>query len=82
MLYRSFKACDVLRRESPRLTCSVRHKDMTWALCLLNLREEAFLGRVFKSMLKKIHRELTVDVMEFVFILAIVFFQICLIYLF
>ena len=36
MLYRSFKACDVLRRESPRLTCSVRHKDMTWALCLLN----------------------------------------------
>ena len=26
---------------------------MTCALCLLNLREEAFFGRVFKSMLKK-----------------------------
>ena len=36
-----------------QIACSVRHKDMTWALCLLNLREEAFLGRVFRSMLKK-----------------------------
>ena len=53
MLYRSFKACDVFRRESPRLTCSVRHKDMTCALCLRNFREDAFFGRVVKSMLKK-----------------------------
>ena len=33
--------------------CSVRHRDMTWALCLLDFREEAFLGRELKSMLKK-----------------------------
>ena len=32
---------------------AVRHRDMMWVLCLLNLREEAFLGRVFKSILKK-----------------------------
>ena len=46
-------ACEVFRKESPRLTWRVRHRDMTCALCLLNLREEAFFGRVFKSMLKK-----------------------------
>ncbi len=53
MLYRSLSACEVLRRESPRLTWSVRHSAMTCALCLLNFREEAFLGRVSRSMLKK-----------------------------
>ncbi|MFQ9703658.1 MAG: hypothetical protein ACLR0U_18735 [Enterocloster clostridioformis] len=55
---------------------------MTWALCLLNFREEAFFGRVFKSMEKEIHRELTVDVVELVFILAIAFFEVSLIDLF
>lgn len=53
MLYRSLRAWEVLRSERPRLTWSVRHKDMTCALCLVNLREEAFFGRVDKSMLKK-----------------------------
>ncbi len=53
MLYKSFRAWEVLRRDSPRLTCRVRHRDMTCVLCLLNLREEAFFGREFKSMLKK-----------------------------
>ena len=53
MLYKSLRACEVLRRERPRLTWRVRHRDMTCALCLLNFREEAFFGRVFKSMLKK-----------------------------
>lgn len=43
MLYKSFNACDVLRRERPRLTWKVRHRDITWALCLLNFREEAFI---------------------------------------
>lgn len=31
----------------------VRQRDMMCALCLLNFREEAFFGRLFKSMRKK-----------------------------
>lgn len=53
MLYRSLRAWEVLRRDSPRLTWKVRHRAMTCALCLLKFREDAFLGKVFKSMLKK-----------------------------
>ena len=30
-----------------------KHRDKMLALCLLNLREELFLGRKFKFMLKK-----------------------------
>ena len=48
------KSWEVLRRDSPRLTWRVRHRDMTCALCLLNFREEAFLGREFKSILKNL----------------------------
>ena len=31
--------CDVLRRERPRFTCMVRHKDIIYALFFVNLRE-------------------------------------------
>ena len=80
MLYRSLRACDVFLRDRPRFTWRVRHRDMTWALCLLNFREEAFLGREFKSMLKEIYREFTVDIVEFVFVFSIVLVQIFLIH--
>ena len=36
MLYRSLRACEVLRRDRLSLTCRVKHRDMIWALCLLN----------------------------------------------
>ena len=47
---------------------------MTCALCLENFKDEAFLGSEFKSMVKKLDSEFTVDVMEFRFIFAIVLF--------
>ena len=49
----SFKACAVFLSDSPRLTLYVRHRDMTCALCFVNLRDEAFFGRVVISNLKK-----------------------------
>lgn len=48
-----FQACEVFLKDNPRLMWRVRHRDMTCALCLENLREDAFLGREFKSMAKK-----------------------------
>ena len=53
MLYKSLRACEVFLRERPRFTWRVRQSPMTWALCLLNFREEALRGRVSKSMRKK-----------------------------
>lgn len=53
MLYRSLRVCEVFLSESPRFTRKVRHRDMTWGLCLLNFRGKVLLGRVFKSMQKK-----------------------------
>ena len=73
MLYRSFRACEVFRRDRPRLTCRVRHRDMTWALCLLNFSEAAFFGREFKSML-------TIDIVKLILIFSVVFFKVLLIY--
>ena len=55
---------------------------MTWALCLLNFREEAFLGRVFRSNAEKIYRELTVDVVKLMFVFPVRFFEVFRIYIF
>ena len=46
-------ACCVFLRDKPRLTRKVRQSDMICALYLLNFSEDAFFGRVFKSMSKK-----------------------------
>ena len=46
---------------------------MTCALCLENFKDEAFLGSEFNHG-KEIYSEFTVDVMEFIFIFAIVLF--------
>lgn len=43
----------VFLRERPRFTCRVRHRDIVWESNLVNLREETFEGREFKSILKK-----------------------------
>mgnify|MGYP004651707921 CR=1 FL=1 len=53
---------------------------MRCELCLLmNFKKEAFFGKVVKSMLKK-HRELTVDIVKFILVFAVILFQIFLIH--